>query len=476
MGQQNSKDESVYQQVIEGNVEAIKALCSEGARLEWIDKEGKTPLIVASMDPRLFLVAKTLIEMGANVNAYRPGRHAGTPLHHAAKRALDHTVKLLLSHGANPFVINDDCQTPLDVARAKGFGNVVRAIEAHICYFSGEIREMMVVPGILEPLVPQRLSRKRSKKSWVVVVPCSLPSSRKPPKLELAVYSSPQDPRPRTVIALWKCNIAEPKFHESDPALIIFDESVGTRHKFSSAIEGDRQKLTQLYSACQGLPKVVPSPPLHNSGTSPSSVEANAEAVELAMALNASIQSAANNQPLQLPSNTDSQSASAATATNGWADVADTTTHGGWGPPSRPPPGKASCSGSWAGDPSRDEYNGWAVPGPSPTPAHVPTPLPSAPPSAPPIPGDGLDDGPIRYPAVDVGPIDVLTQAAVGEEGKNDDDNSCVICMEAPIEGACIPCGHMAGCMSCLTQIKSRKGKCPVCRAKINQVIRLYAV
>lgn len=27
------------------------------------------------------------------------GRHAGTPLHHAAKRGLDQTVKLLLSHG-----------------------------------------------------------------------------------------------------------------------------------------------------------------------------------------------------------------------------------------------------------------------------------------------------------------------------------------------------------------------------------------
>lgn len=30
---------------------------------------------------------------------------------------------------ANALVMNDDCQTPLDVARVKGFGNVVRAIE-----------------------------------------------------------------------------------------------------------------------------------------------------------------------------------------------------------------------------------------------------------------------------------------------------------------------------------------------------------
>lgn len=31
------------------------------------------------------------------------GRHAGTPLHHAAKRGLENTVKLLLSHGGKVF-------------------------------------------------------------------------------------------------------------------------------------------------------------------------------------------------------------------------------------------------------------------------------------------------------------------------------------------------------------------------------------
>lgn len=40
---------------------------------QWMDSEGKTPLIVACMNPQLINVAKTLIELGANVNAYRPG-------------------------------------------------------------------------------------------------------------------------------------------------------------------------------------------------------------------------------------------------------------------------------------------------------------------------------------------------------------------------------------------------------------------
>ena len=41
--------------------------------LQWVDREGKTPLIVACMNPELYDVAKTLIELGAKVNAYRPG-------------------------------------------------------------------------------------------------------------------------------------------------------------------------------------------------------------------------------------------------------------------------------------------------------------------------------------------------------------------------------------------------------------------
>ncbi|KAF8388236.1 hypothetical protein HHK36_026902 [Tetracentron sinense] len=468
MGQQQSKDELVYQQVNYGNVEGIKALCREGAGLEWIDKEGKTPLIVACMNSEHLNVAKTLIELGANVNAYRPGCHAGTPLHHAAKRGLDQTVKLLLSHGANSLVMNDDCQTPLEVARVKGYSNVVRAIESHICLFSGWLRELHG-PGFLEALAPQWVSRK----IWVVVVPCGSRNPRKPLKLELAIYPSSQDAQPRTIIALWKAKMEEPKFHQPDPTLLLYDNSK-TRYKLASANEGDKQQLRWLYNACIGIPQVDHAPVVPVSAP-PTAVEERPPILH------------------------DARLNSEASNSNGWENSVDNASNNGWGSAGgSAPPSKASSSGCVA-EPAKDPYNGWgADAGPEGNPTQIIQSLPNIPavvqaphkisapasliPSAPPIP-EVVDDSPIHYPSIDCSPIEfppstVENESARTSEFKEDGDasSSCVICLDAPVEGACIPCGHMAGCMSCLNEIKAKKGLCPVCRAKINQVVRLYTV
>lgn len=68
-----------------------------------------------------------------------------------------------------------------------------------------------------------------------------------------------------------------------------------------------------------------------------------------------------------------------------------------------------------------------------------------------------------------------------GNGGNNGNDgrggsSSCVICLDGPVEGAFIPCGHMAGCMPCLNEIKAKNWDCPVCRGKVDQVLRLYSV
>jgi hypothetical protein len=242
------------------------------------------------------------------------------------------------------------------------------------------------------------------------------------------------------------------------------------------------------------------------------------EDVELAMAINASIQSAiAEGVPNVHPT-------ASTTNTNGWGSLPNNSLNG-WGPPDAPAPPKMSGQGR-VDAPSSSTYNGWDVPGTSSSqssskpdktqtnpPIVIPqVALPTLPaPTAPPFAEATFYNGPIQYPSIDSTPVDVTiptmpattesgttaTFVNPGEDKKNasgdapsgteDKSNAssgigdtpsgtCVICLDAPVEGACIPCGHMAGCMSCLKDIESKKWGCPICRAPINQVIRLYAV
>ncbi|CAH8384274.1 unnamed protein product [Eruca vesicaria subsp. sativa] len=439
MGQQQSKGELLYQQVSYGNSEGILSLHREGADLEWMDKEGKTPLIMACMNSELYDVAKTLIELGANINAYTPARHAGTPLHHAAKIGLQSTAKLLLTHGANPLVLNDDFQTPLEVARARGFSHTVRAIEVcsfvyHICLFSGWMREFYG-PAILDLFAPQLLSRR----VWVVIVPTGSRNPAKHLKLELVVYASLQDAQPRTVMPLWKANLEEPEATQSDTSVIIVENSTirsrrrqrrkrrhqvvrQTRLRLAPSTEGDEQQLKWFCDACKGIPQPT-HPPVF-------------------------LQTAPSAPPLDAP-NINQHSIGEASSS-----IA---------PPPPPPSGKANTSGI-------NSHESVIV--------HEPSP------SAPPLKDDDtktLEEGSIHYPIIDSTPVDVLSPPFLpastdGEKKEDGSSGQCSICLDAPSEAVCVPCGHVAGCMSCLTEIKFKKWGCPVCRAKIDQIVKVYRV
>lgn len=254
----------------------------------------------------------------------------------------------------------------------------------------------------------------------------------------------------------------------------------------------------------------------NNPATAP---PATAEDIELAMALSASLQSASQERPPFPDANPTSGSSITSTNAsnlNGWSTSTDTGSYNGWGAPIAGASSNASSSNTGS-------YNGWDAPiagasskvsssdwsgvqtGPvgsssgdaiSPTQTTPTSELvvsstqsavnPSAPPpSAPPVLDESLDEYPIQYPSIDDSPIDLSNPTAEsipptgekkGDKKGEGDSSSCVICLDAPAEGACIPCGHMAGCMSCLTEIKGKKWGCPVCRAKIEQVVRLYAV
>ncbi|KAH9576853.1 hypothetical protein CY35_01G185400 [Sphagnum magellanicum] len=560
MGNGQTKEEQLYQAVQSGNHGTVKALRREGASLEWVDKEGRTPLILACTRGDLFEMVLTLLTLGANLKAYRPGTHGGMPIHHAAKRGLDKTVRVLLDNGADPLAANDDGMTPLDMARNRGHASVVRMIEDRICLFSGVVREL-AGPGFLETLAPQWVT----KKIWVVVLPIEL-DTRRPPRFELVVYQSPKVslwkgggsspgshaagfcnvPLPRTIIPLAKAEVEEPKFSSADPVLVVTDKKTKTKYKFLSEQEGEKGQLERLYKACKGVPQATNavngqgtpsqavlqglsslnrpmiqqslpassqetsaiSTPMHQ-GPSPGKRQMAMELphdAALKMAIDASIRTASE-EGVQLSSGElrDGQDRRRRSSDSKTKMSSDAGKFGGWGGDQK----QQSAYNGWS--PSKEEAGPSRVqnsPGEQPRrpvpesevrtqhspPAHaqapvsdLPLPALATPPSAPPLPADykaleNSDPGSICYPPIDMtsargdlsaGHISNEAAAATSSKGGA---SQCVVCWDAPAEGVCIPCGHMAGCMNCLSEIKAKNWGCPVCRATIQQVIRVYAV
>lgn len=50
-------------------------------------------------------------------------------------------------------------------------------------------------------------------------------------------------------------------------------------------------------------------------------------------------------------------------------------------------------------------------------------------------------------------------------------DGACCVCLGAPREYACVPCGHLCLCEQCSTQIQLC---CPMCRTVVRSCIRIY--
>eukprot|EP00249_Psilotum_nudum_P017282 c26249_g1_i2 orf=791-2440(+) len=549
MGAKQSKEEQLYQEVQKGNHDAVKALRRDGASLEWVDRKGRTPLILSCVRRELLDMAITLLNLGANINAHRPGHYGGFPLHHAAKRGLEKTVTLLLSHGADPLAINDAGETPLDMARARGHTTVVRLLEEQLSIFSGMLRELSG-PGILEILMPNLCT----KKIWAVVLPSKLHTSSDP-TYELVIYVSPKvslwnrvSPltshpaglcnvaQPRSIIQLSKAEVAVPEMSLLDPSLHITDRVTKAKYKLFSEKEGDKAQLQRLFRACQGIPQSgniplssqalpaptcvygnpsqihplmlyhsgAPSPALmpflqnttatspnvsNSSKLAPSTTSRLSEEMSLALALDASIHSASEDEISILP---DAESPSSVTSYQGWGyldGILNVCL-----PTDLKKLEEKYSYGCWEEGNKRNSCNGW---GPAEAETNWPEPstkvwlqnssvrLPFtfrkdkkqmhvASPSAPPLPYVlACDDACISGSCGDA--LVEVDYSSTGS-GARTFNGRCIVCWDGPAEGACIPCGHMASCMSCLSEITTKNWGCPVCRASIQQIIKVYAV
>lgn len=52
----------------------------------------------------------------------------------------------------------------------------------------------------------------------------------------------------------------------------------------------------------------------------------------------------------------------------------------------------------------------------------------------------------------------------------NGETRDCVVCMETECQVACMPCGHFSTCVPCGHSLRS----CPICRAAVKSLVRIY--
>jgi hypothetical protein len=46
--------------------------------------------------------------------------------------------------------------------------------------------------------------------------------------------------------------------------------------------------------------------------------------------------------------------------------------------------------------------------------------------------------------------------------------------MDEEADGVVLPCGHLCGCESCLNILLNSEAKCPICRAHMNSVVKVF--
>jgi hypothetical protein len=71
-------------------------------------------------------------------------------------------------------------------------------------------------------------------------------------------------------------------------------------------------------------------------------------------------------------------------------------------------------------------------------------------------------------------PSSFAASAAAASAPDRDEQRLCVVCLSAARDSTCVPCGHVAGCFECLNDVKTRTGKCPICRQRIGSVMRIF--
>ncbi len=120
---------SIHSAAKEGKADVVKRWLALGGDINEKDQRGATPLHCA-IEGGNREVIKLLLEKGADL--HQTNDIGNTPLHEAGWRGQMDVVQALVASGANPLAKAVDGKTPLDLARANQFDEIVVFLEAQV--------------------------------------------------------------------------------------------------------------------------------------------------------------------------------------------------------------------------------------------------------------------------------------------------------------------------------------------------------
>ena len=68
----------------------------------------------------------------------------------------------------------------------------------------------------------------------------------------------------------------------------------------------------------------------------------------------------------------------------------------------------------------------------------------------------------------------MLARAARGGDGSAARDNECVVCLDEKKTHMFTPCHHRCVCEGCADSIMGGTKECPMCRANVKGLLRVY--
>jgi len=122
----HAKDgKKLYKAASKGDLSRVSALLEKGAEVDYQDRNGLSPLLIASAYGYVDIV-NALLEAGAEVNLQTP--NGVTALYSASANAKIEIVQVLLAAGADVTIEDSDGKTALHPASLMGYSEVVRIL------------------------------------------------------------------------------------------------------------------------------------------------------------------------------------------------------------------------------------------------------------------------------------------------------------------------------------------------------------